>query len=363
MMKRFFLTAILMIITAAAFGMDFNVDARTDISYISFIKNDAYNSMALSLTPSAVNVYEKLRLKAKEQVDKVKFDFDARLYAYPGKTSFDFTIDSAYFSFENGPFVFYAGKQRIKWGTGYFWNPVDSLQPATPDIYRPTEDMEGIYAIRAEFSNDFIAPSLIIMPKPGIASQDAYKDFDLAIQLYKLVGTCDIFLNYIYDFDRQNAGAAISWDLGIFVLNAQAALKEIFGEKNFNTSFSAGVSETLTDNMLAVVEYYRNNGGMTNADYGVNVLAGVYGQGFGKKDYLAYMVSYTWNEKFSLSITGLHGLDDGTSFIFPAVSYVENSNYDIQLSLLENLSGKGLREGYYSIPVYNTVELRFNAYF
>ena len=384
-MKRICLTAVLLIMAAAAFGMDFNVDARTDISYVSYIKNGSYVYMFSYPSPEVISAYEKLRLKAKEQIDQVKFDFDGWLKAYPGITSVDFTIDSAYFSFENGPFVFYAGKQRIKWGTGYFWNPVDSLQPATMDIYRPTEDLEGIYAIRAEMSNDIITPSLIITPKTGAVSQDIYRDLDAAVQLYKLLGTCDVFVNYIYDSSSQSAGLAISWDMGIFVLNAQAALKEFrevspgvkalkgidvtteglvkLAGKSFKAGFCAGLSKTITDSLLVVAEYYRNNSGFTNSDFGAYINADHYPVGFNKKDYFAYVVSYTWMEKFAISLTGLHGLDDGTSFIFPSISYVENPSYDIQLSLLQNLSAKGLREGYSSIPIYNTVELRLNAYF
>ncbi len=366
-MKRILSAGVLAaLVSSAAYGMDFNLVALTDMTYTSYIKNDAYNIMAEHITPQAAGAYEELRLKAKQQVEQVKFDFVGWIKGYPGRESVDYAIDSAYFSVENGPFVLYAGKQRIKWGTGLFWNPVDSLQPNPLDIYRPTEDLEGIYALRAELSNDIVTPSLIITPKPGAA----YKGLDAAIQLYKLVGTCDIFLNYIYDTDIQNIGAAISWDLGFFVLNCQAALKQVPGSgefklanRGFNSSYMAGLTRTISNELSVVAEYYRNSAGMSNNDYVASVTSGTIPVFLGKKDYLAYTASYTWNNLLSISFTGLHGLDDGTSFLFPAISYVENTGYDAQLALLQNISARGVKEGIDSAPIYSTVELRINAYF
>ena len=366
-MKKILITgAMALLVSSLAYGMDFNLDALTDMTYTSFMKNDGYNIMAEHITPQAAGAFEELRLKAKQQVDQVKFDFVGWIKGYPGRESVDYAIDSAYFSVENGPFVFYAGKQRIKWGTGLFWNPVDSLQPNPLDIYRPSEDLEGIYALRAELSNDIVTPSVIITPKPGAP----YKGLDAAIQLYKLVGTCDIFLNYIYDTDSQNIGAAISWDLGVFVLNGQAALKQVqgsseykLGNKGFDSSYMAGITKTISDELSVVAEYYRNSTGMSNNDYSSAISSRTIPVFLSKKDYLAYTASYTWNTKFSISFTGLHGLDDGTSFLFPAVSYVENTGYDAQLALLQNISANGVKEGIDTAPIYGTVELRFNAYF
>jgi len=88
-----------------------------------------------------------------------------------------------------------------------------------------------------------------------------------------------------------------------------------------------------------------------------------FGMPLSKKDYLAYSLSYTWDNSIQLSLTGLHGLDDGTTYAFPSIAWVENQNYDIQLSLLQNLTQKGTREGTDSTPFYSETELRINAYF
>jgi hypothetical protein len=367
-MKRMFLIVILTGMAAVLNALDINLDARTDLIYTSYIKNSAFTALAGTQTLTAVDFFEKLTLKAKGQVDQVKFIFDGILYAYPTTETLSYIIDNAYISFENGSFVLYAGKQRMKWGTGYFFNPVDSLQPAV-NIFRPTEDLEGIYALRGEFSNDIITPSVIVMPQNQGDFGEIYKDFNAAVQLYKLVGTCDIFVNYIYsdDASKRQAGSAVSWDNGMFVLNMEAALKDApdYTESNrrYAVNFMIGGSKMISDELSIFAEYYRNNSGFDSREYGGQVSLTGYVPLLNRKDYAAYSVSYTWDNLIGFSMTGLHGLDDGTSFLFPAISYIESQNFDLQLSLLQNITRKGINEGNYSAPFYSAVELRVNAYF
>jgi len=366
-MKKMVLAWLMLCLASAVFAIDFNVDARTDLIYTTFMKNSAYDAQAQTL--AAVSGYEKIVLKADEKIDQVKFVFDGRLYAYPASEKLDLIIDNAYFSFEAGQFVCYAGKQRMKWGTGYFFNPTDSLQPVKTDIFRPTEDLEGIYALRGEYTNGLVTPSLIIIPHTTGYSSGIYRDFDFAVQLYKLVGTCDIFLNYIYSYDstRRQAGAAISWDIGLFVLNAEAALKQAAwytaSNQAYDCNFVAGFSKVLSDEMSVFAEYYRNSSGINNDVYAGKIALNNFPTLLSKKDYAAYSISYTLDNRIAFGLTGIHGFDDGTSFLMPSIGYVESQNFDIQLSLLQNFTAQGQKEGIYSAPFYSAVELRINAYF
>jgi hypothetical protein len=368
-MKKMVLAGLMLGLAYAASAIDFNIDARTDLTYTSFMKNSAYDDMASRQTMTAVNAYEKLVVKANAKTDQVKFVFNGRLYGYPATEKLDLIIDNAYFSFEAGPFVVFTGKQRMKWGTGYFFNPTDSLQPAKTDIFRPTEDLEGIYALRAEFTNEIVTPSLIIIPHMQGIYPEIYRDFDFAIQLYKLAGTCDMYLNYIYSYDsgRRQAGAAISWDIGLIVLNAEAALKQAswYSASNqaYDCNFVIGFSKMLSDEMSVFAEYYRNNSGIDNYGYAGKVAMNIFPVILDKKDYAAYSMSYTWDNRLAFGLTGIHGFDDGTSFLLPSIGYVENQNFDVMISLLQNFTGAGIKEGNYLTPFYSALELRINAYF
>jgi hypothetical protein len=332
------------------------------------MKNSAYDVLTSTAGVTALNAFEKIRLKANAEGEAVKFNFDGRIYLDPAKTDITYFIDSAYFSWETGPFVLYAGKQRLKWGTGYFWNPSDNLQPAK-NIFRTTEDLEGIIALRAEYSNEVVTPSFIIIPDPDTWSGDLRDSLKAAVQLYKLVGTFDFYINFIYSEFQSTAGAALSWDNGFFVLNAEACRKtDPKAMWDFSTDggkvldFVTGASKTVGD-FFVNVEYYRKNTGYTNDEYLSFVNLSGFGEPLNKQDYLAYSASWTWDQKLSLSLTGMHGLDDGTSYLFPAIIWMENQNFDAQLSLMQNLTQEGIKEGNYSTPFYSAVELRLNAYF
>ncbi|HRU40048.1 MAG TPA: hypothetical protein P5511_09235 [Candidatus Goldiibacteriota bacterium] len=185
-MKKIFMLGLAMGLASALFAIDFSVEARTDVSYTSYMKNSAYDALTTTAVVNSVNAFEKIRLKAGAEADAVKLSFDGRLYLDSAKSDLEYAIDSAYFSWESGPFVLYTGKQRLKWGTGYFWNPTDNLQPAK-NIFRTTEDLEGVLALRAEYSNDIITPSIIVIPEPWEASLDFADNFKAAVQLYRLV--------------------------------------------------------------------------------------------------------------------------------------------------------------------------------
>jgi hypothetical protein len=362
---------IFLVFAAGSFAMDVNLEARSDFVYASFMENSAYNAMAASETATALSTYEKLRLKVKDTVDQVKFDFDARGYIYPQTESLSYTIDSAYFSFEPGPFVFYAGKQRMKWGTAYFFNPTDKLQPSV-NVFRPTEDLEGIYAVRGELTSDICTPLVVIMPRTNGYSRDPARDFNAAARLYKLIGSCDVYLDYIYNPDGDSTGAAVSWDTGFFVVNLEAALDANppsgsetvdIGGRKFSTGATMGITKLISSEASIFAEYYRNSAGLSANAYNNTVNTAGFGTPLSKKDYLAYSFSYTWDNSIQVSLTGLHGFDDGTMYAFPSVAWIENQNYDVQLSLLQNLTRKGTREGNDSTPFYSETELRINAYF
>jgi hypothetical protein len=124
-----------------------------------------------------------------------------------------------------------------------------------------------------------------------------------------------------------------------------------------------GVMKMVSQDTSIFAEYYRNGGGFGSAAYSSLVNTSGIGPFLSKKDYIAYSGSYTWNETYQFSLTGIHGLDDGTIFMYPSIGWVGNQNFDVSLYFLQNLTAGGTREGNYSTPFYSETELRINAYF
>ncbi len=394
-MKKILIITATVLLSSLALALDYNVDLETDALYYNYIKNQALSEelslmqsapasvpQALQLSQSSTQAFEQITLKLNQELSNVKFVFDSRFYISPGVESIGYVIDNAYFSYTNDSFVLYTGKQRIKWGTGYSWNPTDLLQP-TKDLLEPGRYLEGIYALRAEYSNDFITPSLIISPDTQALNTPVAQNYRFALQLYKLIGTADFFLNSIYQYQTlQTIGSAISWDFGPAILNLEgAAVRYINTADNIRTNMGldngatiqynwlAGVQKQITQDTFLYIEYFRNNWGVDNTEYDrmysmAQTTPSILGlsQLVIKKDYGMMSFSYNWNDKLTLAITGIYGMDDGMALVYPQIIWLENQGFDILLGYLQNCTTSRSGEGQTGIPIYNYLELRLRAY-
>ncbi|HDT15278.1 MAG TPA: hypothetical protein ENN55_03620, partial [Firmicutes bacterium] len=276
-MKKLLLAVFFVTMSMPAGAFYAALEAETRLIYSTYIENSVFEILSQVDEISSVEAFQKFTLKLDKDIDEIKFYFEGRFYLMPLETDFEYTVDNAYFQVESGPFVAYLGKQRMKWGTGYTWNPVDLLQPS-PDILDPQDDLEGIFAVRAEYSNPFITPSVILSVEPKGYESDFAENFKAAVRLYKLMGEMDVFVSCIYGHNSlQNIGAALSWDAGLFVVNAEyaatrymdASLSVIrgmgeMGSGEISHSWLAGINRQIGEEMFLNVEYYHNGAGLDN---------------------------------------------------------------------------------------------------
>lgn len=378
-MKRTTLLLVFLALAAVVTAVDFNIDLESGVYYTSYIKNSTYE--ALTQTGQAKDVYglQEIKLRLSESIDNMKVVMDARLFYSPSDNKFEYSVDNAYFQASFGPAVFYAGRQRVKWGTGYFWNPSDKLQPAK-DLTDPSQDMSGLYGLRYDHSHGFLSTSLIAAVEPAEIGGEAAENFTLAAQLYKLMGTADLFLNGAYRHNKiQTIGAAVSWDAGFAVLNFEGAAIRYMGQElnplrmlgkkgsdYVGYDLVLGINKTMGETFFLAAEYSLKEWGLDNGQY-AELLAmegGLYHASFGtKKAHAALSASYTIDSRISVSLLCLYGPGDGSLLLYPVVSYVENNNWDASIGILQNLSGSESAEGYYSMPFYSIVELKLRAYF
>ncbi|MCX8093808.1 MAG: hypothetical protein N3E50_06525 [Candidatus Goldbacteria bacterium] len=373
-MKKIFIVFTMFFLLFKIYAYDFNLNMEAQFFYNNYIKNDAYNFMAMQTTLTAFESIQKSRVKIKETIEQIKLDFDARLYLKPNQNKFEYFIDSLYFSFENGPFMLYTGKQRIKWGVGYTWNPTDKLQSGK-NVLDPNKDLEGIYALRLEYANDFITPSFIIAPDPQPVDKDFRENLKFAMQLYKLIGSADFYINGIYQMNNlQVLGASISYDTGFMVLNLEGAairyvtipveFNGIFGYESdtLDWSYIIGFTKSFDSNIFVSGEYYYTGWGMTEKQYNDYIIINKISSFGMKKRYLSLNMSWTWNEKISFSAVFIYGEQDSTILFYPKIEYIENSNFNVEIGLIENITDKN-KESYYSMPFYNIINLKLKAYF
>ncbi len=376
MRKKIFFIFILFFILSEFYAYDFNLDLQAQFFYNNYIKNDTFNYLAQQMTLTAFDYIQKTRIKIKEKKEQLKFDFDTRLYLKTGEDNFEYFIDSLYFSFENGPFVLYAGKQRIKWGVGYTWNPTDKLQPGK-NILDPKIDLEGFYALRIEYSNDFITPSVIIAPQIKSIDSNVVENIRFAMQLYKLIGNADFFINGIYQMNNiQTIGMCVSYDINLFILNIESAavrfmepslwITRMTGIDNDGVKYSylIGINKIFTSSFFMSLEYYYNGWGFENLKFNdyINLNINKVSEFGFKKNYASFNISYTWDEKILTKITCIYGIDDSCFLFYPGIEYIENQDFNIELGFVENITDKN-KETYYSMPFFNSLVLKLKAYF
>ncbi len=373
-MKKSFFILFFFFIFFYSYSQDINFDLESQFFYYNYIKNETFEFISQNTTLTAFDAQEKIRIKYKNISDQIKFVLDIRSYLKPEKEEINYIVDSAYFSFENGPFILYAGKQRIKWGVGYTWNPSDRLQPQK-DILNPAEDLEGFYALRLEYSNDFLTPSLIISSEPKSYDKDFLENIRFALQLYKLIGTVDFFINGIYQMNNiQTIGASFSWDVNLFILNLESAALRFMEPSLWNTrkagidgdkidySYLLGINKNIDLSTFITLEYYYNGWGFDNTEYNDYIDIAKILEFGNKKNYFLFIFSYTWEEKITSSLTFIWGADDSSFLLYPEIQYVENSVFNVELGFIENITDKN-KETYYAIPLFNNLILKLKAYF
>lgn len=381
--NRLALAAVLVIVgPAAADAFDLNLDVQTRVTQTEYIQNEVKDVLAGQQPLKRTETFERITLKCKERAEDVQFVFEDRLVLWPDQTPIGNTVDNAYVSLEQGSLVLYFGKQRIKWGTGYFWNPVDVLQ--TPkDVFDLSESLEGITALRCEYSHPWVTPSLIVAFKPDENEPAAAGSYEFALQLYKLIGTLDVFVNAVYWHQHvQSLGCAVSWDADWFILNAEVGAVKCLNDhlnlkrtltrnaESIPCSYLAGVSRNIGEEWFVNAEYYHRGDGLDNAEFEAYLRevrqepAWLKYLAFAmKRDYAALGLDYTWENAWQIDLVAIKGLNDGTSYFYPRVRYIENANWNIELGYLKNYATPINQEGYYLTPVQYAVELRLTGYF
>lgn len=363
-------------------AFEVNVEAQTRVTQSDYFQHDILEIVTSDQALSKTEAFEQLTLKCKKRIDDIQFVFENRLLLWPDQTPLVHTVDNAYVSITNGPLIFYLGKQRIKWGTGYFWNPSDVLQ--TPkNILDLTENLEGILSVRCDYSHPWATPSLMMVFNPNDITEEAAGNYKFAGQLYKLIGTMDLFLNSVYWHNNlQSLGLALSWDVDWFIINAEAgavkylnkaySLDRILDEQadELNYNYVVGLSRQLGETFFVTAEYYHHGNGLDNHSFDA-YLAKLrqdaswlqYLDTTMKKDYAGFNLSYTYDNTWGINFLAVAGLNEGSCYIYPRVSYVGNPNYSIELGYFKNYATANNPEAYYAMPVDDAVELRVTGYF
>jgi hypothetical protein len=222
--------------------------------------------------------------------------------------NFNDDFDQAFMTlnFEKEPLIFLSlGKQRIRWGTGFYWNPVDTFNPRQ-DLQDIEEIEEGRNAFRSDIAFGSSSITGVVVPNSDSTSFSLHNyTFEEGRRLvtgrfYTFLANTDLAL-YVSDRETENIrwGASFSTVIsdiqffgeGIFwqgesersyvtrtsdrvstvdpVGKTQYTIPaefDIFTRDNFYTKFVLGFQYTSSNDFTLIGEYYYRADGFDKKD-------------------------------------------------------------------------------------------------
>ena len=194
----------------------FNKGNLLDLPTLSYlIKFDLTGKGRLG--PKSLNYYFKLRAVKNFSED---LDFYKDGQTYHDISSF-FSVDELYIDYSPRPWLYFlVGKQRVPWGNGIIFNPVDVINPFRY-IFLPSREQEGAIIIKSEIlPSDFLNLTFYYNPElMDFADKFAYISSNIAARVNVIFSTFDLSLYYLQKFRHQQGasspkmGLTVSWTM------------------------------------------------------------------------------------------------------------------------------------------------------
>lgn len=290
---RLFLSVIILFSCSFAFEYQFEIE---DTNILSKERN------------SHMNDYNRLRVyaffeheKLENTTFKIILDNENRYNLNSGKNSNNSKIYRAYLKYGGEKHLFVAGLQRIPFGVGRIWNPIDIFNPIDSTAIESYE-RKGTESIRYEYAISELSnfDATVSKDKMSVRIKGFFKTADLALVALK-----------DNESDKEIFGYELQgelFDSGIEIRSEGAHFRDRMNTKNYY-EYILG-AEYGFENSLTVLGEYKHN-----SDTEI--------------DYLASNISYQINTLLSISILGIKNLEDKSSFISPRLDYSFSDDMDL----------------------------------
>lgn len=266
-------------------------------------------------------------------LDKLKFDFDL----YFEKSNAKVNVAQAKFLVPDTDII--VGRQQMGWGVGYLFNPLDvfnpipvgsSLDPAYVRYGRDAIVINRYFGIQNKLQ-------LLYAGYYGDTTSTLPKSFqpDWAIKLKTRIPAYDLAFSYINRGSRTFSSTSEA-DTGILGLELTGTT---FYDLGLWLEYARYIETGLDEYVLGtdyywgdwhfVLEYYKNGFGQKNsASYDLNML--LRGRMMAQ-DYLVPLMSYTVDEKLTLTEFTIWNMNDGGVAVGGIIDYLYNDNIELIL--------------------------------
>ncbi|HAM38875.1 MAG TPA: hypothetical protein DCP53_05725 [Elusimicrobia bacterium] len=363
-----------------------------------FSYNESKNTLVnpeniLSISKFANLTELQLNLSSK---DKKTLIIDTRARYDTETEDFSTHFDQAYINFDASEITkFKMGRQRIGFGVGYLWNPVNNLD-LQKDIYNPTKYIEGIDGLK--FNLDFTSKigkpmnlNFEILPPINYSDNSSISYSKFGSQFYIFINEIEIGLVSSYHKTPLNSenilfGSYYSIDIKgiIFGLEyAQSKNNDIIyftdtGIKNKSTYYPQivlNMNKRTSEKSFLVLEYFYNGSGydknefenlqnLTKNNYSIygHTTLSVLNPGYVNRNYIFSTFSNEISDYVSLSISSMLNIDNSGAFIYPQISWTKIKNLTLSLENISNISANKDSE-FSIIPYYYILIIRSQYYF
>ncbi|MGN7103302.1 hypothetical protein ACTHR6_16975 [Ralstonia holmesii] len=231
------------------------------------------------------------------------------------------------------------GRQRIAWGTGRFWSPLDLLNPLNP-IALEREERVGVDAVLAEHKlGPLSRVSAVYAPEHGGARSSAALNWhsNAAGVDYSLVG--GRFGN------EEVAGVDVAGQIGAAGVRGEFTLVHATNGASYQRAVLA-LDYAFANTLTLSGELYYNGAGTTNpAAYDFASLFAGKVQSVAKH-YLGGYVSYEITPLLKCEGYVAQNLDDKSRFLSPVLRYSVKTNLDWSIGAQFFMGGGGSEYGH-----------------
>lgn len=213
------------------------------------------------------------------------------------------------------------GRQRIAWGTGRFWSPLDLLNPLNPIAVERDERL-GVDAVLAEHKlGPLSRVSAVYAPAHGGANASA------ALNLHSNIRGVDYSVIGGQFGNEQVAGIDIASQIGAAGVRGEFTLNRATTGARYQRALVA-IDYAFANTLTLSAELYFNGAGTTNPsgyDF-ASLLTGKIESV--AKHYLGGYASYEITPLLRLEGYVVLNLDDGSRFVSPVLTYSIRTNLD-----------------------------------
>jgi len=157
-------------------------------------------------------------------------------------------LDQLWMNFDIGKRVYVtAGRQRVKWGIGRFWNPTDFLQPARLDPLAFFDERTGVGLVKVHVPFEKTGTNVYVFA--DIEDANSIDQVGGAMRVEQVVGLTEVAVSASVGKDRPiRLGAQFSTGISFFDLKAEASIT-----RGLTTAFYRGTFDwgPLDDNGFA----------------------------------------------------------------------------------------------------------------